>query len=352
MYTAFARSQSSRRKVSERRGTSNEAVTQVKWIGEKPQGPGRPASRYFHCSCVVGGTIVVFGGYDTTRVYNDLYVLDYAANVWKVLQVDGKIPARRAKNAACLVDDKMVLLGGSNGRQEGPSALMDINVFDITLLEWVPWRSQGNIPSSTHSHSANYVRKLQAVVVFGGEQSSAGTSAVVHILFWQDRLWAEVECKGHAPSPRRGHCSCVSADELFVFGGETKQHTRLSDLHILSFKTRTPMWTSVVVNSRSPPATIGATLSYAKGSLLLFGGASQGETFSNDLYVYDRTSNQWSSAHVNHVTPLRLADSVVSIKGMPAPGRFGHSANYTSQGLVVIGGNKHLPLKVYYRLPV
>lgn len=328
------------------------SVKLVKWEGVQPTGPAAPSSRFFHCSCVVGGNIVVFGGYDTRRVHNDIYILDYSSRSWKALTVTGALPSRRAKNTACLMDDRMVLLGGSNGRTEGLRTLIAANTLDITLLEWAPFRSFGDVPSPLHSHSTDYVAHNDSVVVFGGVRSSRYVSGDVHVLRWADKVWTKVECKGQAPGPRKEHGSCSSADAVFVYGGTSKSNEKFSDLYILSFRHLTPTWTLAAVAGRRPPAYVGSTLSFVQGSLLLFGGVSGGTIFVNDLHVYDPRTKTWSVADANHHVPIKLGSSMVSVTGLPAPARFGHSATYTSHGLIVMGGNKHLPLKVYYQLPV
>jgi hypothetical protein len=56
-----------------------------------PEGGGAPAARFDHSSNLVGGTkMVVFGGWNGTDFYNDVFVLDLQIMAWSKPDTTGK----------------------------------------------------------------------------------------------------------------------------------------------------------------------------------------------------------------------------------------------------------------------
>lgn len=113
-----------------------------------------------------------FGGTDGVKWFNDVWCYDPAVNKWAQLDCIGYIPAPREGHAAALVDDVMYVFGG---RTEEGSDLGDLAAFRITTRRWYTFQNMGPSPSPRSGHSMTTVGK--SVVTFGGEPSSAASSA-------------------------------------------------------------------------------------------------------------------------------------------------------------------------------
>ncbi|KAJ1632196.1 hypothetical protein T492DRAFT_868653 [Pavlovales sp. CCMP2436] len=144
------------------------------------------------------------------------------------------------------------------------------------------------------------------------------------------------------PSARSDHgAAAVSADRAYVFGGNGRQDGLLSDLWMLrcdSVATGTAAWELVAPSlEHTPNARFLATLSPVSLSdsahpvgLLLFGGHG-GESFFNDVWLFDMRTITWMML-LPHTA--QAADESVR-----PDARFGHSAiTHNSNSEVVIFG--------------
>jgi N-acetylneuraminic acid mutarotase len=78
-------------------------------MGDQPAPP--PRAR--HTATVIGeGKILVFGGLDRRKRYNDVWVLDTMQKTWTCVVPEGKAPSPRAHHSATLVDNVLWVLGG------------------------------------------------------------------------------------------------------------------------------------------------------------------------------------------------------------------------------------------------
>lgn len=112
-----------------------------------------------------------FGGTNGFQWFNDVWCYDPTTNLWTQLDCIGYIPIPREGHAAAIVDDVMYIFGG---RTEEGSDLGDLAAFRISSRRWYTFQNMGPSPSPRSGHSMTAVGK--AVVVVGGEPSSAATS--------------------------------------------------------------------------------------------------------------------------------------------------------------------------------
>ena len=90
-----------------------------------------PSARASHSACVFEESLVVFGGYGgegkSRRHFNETFVLDCSAWVWRRLLVQGPLPAARSSHQAQLVHGRMFVFGGANARE----SLADVWCLDL-----------------------------------------------------------------------------------------------------------------------------------------------------------------------------------------------------------------------------
>ncbi|CAL9686610.1 unnamed protein product [Knipowitschia caucasica] len=168
-------------------------------------------------------------------------------------------------------------------------------------------------------------------VLFGGETSSQN--------YCKDRLWKlelgkdfwfPVDCSGseHVPPCAGGHSATYDPDSnsLYVYGG-LGEGLSYSILYVLN--TLTWRWTLVKTQGNVPTLAYHSAAFY-KRELFVFGGvkpsSSSGErNCSNALYIFNPEFGLWYQPIVEGDKPLP---------------RFGHSATFLSQKLVIFGGRK------------
>ena len=88
------------------------------------QGSARPARRAFHSATAVDGRVVLFGGAARREgaaevYYQDTWLYVDADRTWREVEMAGAVPAGRAAHSACLIEPggSIVVFGGTNGQR-------------------------------------------------------------------------------------------------------------------------------------------------------------------------------------------------------------------------------------------
>ncbi|KAA0155837.1 hypothetical protein FNF28_06675 [Cafeteria roenbergensis] len=94
-----------------------------------------PLARTGHGSAAVGSRVLVFGGGQATRVFNDLHCLNTEAWPWRWERVAdmGGVPRPRVAHAVAAVGSAMVVFGGTNHDSDAFGDLYSLDASDIGL---------------------------------------------------------------------------------------------------------------------------------------------------------------------------------------------------------------------------
>eukprot|EP00232_Nephroselmis_pyriformis_P018171 CAMPEP_0182897004 /NCGR_PEP_ID=MMETSP0034_2-20130328/26625_1 /TAXON_ID=156128 /ORGANISM="Nephroselmis pyriformis, Strain CCMP717" /LENGTH=240 /DNA_ID=CAMNT_0025030897 /DNA_START=29 /DNA_END=748 /DNA_ORIENTATION=+ len=158
------------------------------WHWMEVDTPEPPEPRHDHSADLIGGKLVVFGGFRNAewlgrrrgwgRALSDVVVLDLASQTWAHPRVHGSTPtaprsshatattpAPRSSHATAVIGNKLVVFGGTtyrNGPFSGPfrRRYTDLFVLDTSGLEdprdpWVQWASPevgGDVPRGRCDH--------------------------------------------------------------------------------------------------------------------------------------------------------------------------------------------------------
>jgi len=213
------------------------------WEALRPLGAERPEPRSFHAMCSAGGEdghLFVFGGCGASGRLNDLWRYSPLDNEWQCLHAggaagDAPVPRGGAGLVASSDGQRLVLLFGFSGEQQG-----DISVFDVRTREWelLPQeRQKGDVPSarSVFCTAALGGRAL----LFGGEREAsdlghAGAgkfNADLHALDLEDLSWRAARAEGPRLPEARGWTGMapLGPDSLLLFGGLNAHNERLGD---------------------------------------------------------------------------------------------------------------------------
>jgi hypothetical protein len=102
-----------------------------------------PAGRAAHSACLIepGGSIVVFGGTNGQRPFDELWLLHVHSSRWEQLRLPSSLhkPTARSYHSAAVVGGEMLIWGGVRpGRDEGCSisAGSDVHVFSLEKRSW------------------------------------------------------------------------------------------------------------------------------------------------------------------------------------------------------------------------
>jgi hypothetical protein len=303
------------------------------WTQLSPAG-APPGTRAWHSSIYdpVRDRMVVFGGYGSGSIVNDVWALSLAGtSAWSKLTATGLPPSARETHTATYdpVRDRMVVFGGYS-----PSIRNDIWSLSLTATPaWTELTPTGTLPSARAGHCAIYDPLRDRLVLFGGEDGSHVPSNDVWALSLPDvPAWTQLTPTDTPPSARYLHDAIHDPvrDRMLVFGGHhtsTLGSGSLNDVWGLSLG-GVPAWTHLAPTS-APPCTReahSAIYDPLRERMVLFGGWSPDSGNLNDVWALSLAGTPaWTQ-----LTPTG-----------PSPGvRYSHSAIYdpVSDRMVVFGG--------------
>ncbi len=194
----------------------------------------------------------------------------------------------------------------------GPTGDAGIGTLNDTWTwDGVQWTGQGSAsPGPEARERALLVRAANAILLFGGFDDvgpppsvfSPGKSEAVYLFdtwTWNGATWAPMYFASPYPSARADAAGAVVDGTLVLFGGEGPGPTDLGDTWtwdgVLS-----DTWSNPVPSGATPSPRSGASAAALGGSVVLFGGRSNG-TPLGDTWVWDGSS--WTQRMVTGPSP-------------------------------------------------
>lgn len=298
----------------------------LKCDGEVPQ------SRSGHtCALYQNRYLYIFGGFDGSSCFDDLYVLDLETRLWRRIEAGGDRPTGRASHSA--VTDElagvMFIFGGSgshfgytnkrdlcefcfetecwrllsNPAEDTPSARYgqsmvayqqglyvwggthgtnyptDMYRFDLCTKQWEYLITTGDLPCGRYRHQAMVKDDLMYIV--GG--SGINRYGDVFTFHFGTNVWRKVLCSGTDLSDGRyAHSAVLRDGYIYLYGGnDTVRHDDLLQLDL-----ETKVWSRVVVHGKDcPPGRDFHAAVLRKDSMVVFGG-SNGMRRHNDVFEF------------------------------------------------------------------
>ncbi|OSD03716.1 galactose oxidase [Trametes coccinea BRFM310] len=186
-----------------------------------------PPPRRAHTSVLYKNKLWIFGGGNGTHALNDVWTLDLSGGLdrlrWEEVSTHGKKPSARGYHTANLIDNVMVVVGGSDGQQ----CFSDIWCLNLDSLLWSVIRL-----GESHrrlSHTATQVGSY--LFIFGGHD---GANYMQDLLLFNlvSLQYEPRQIAGKPPSVRGYHAACLADSRVFIFGGFNGIEV-FDDVHIL-----------------------------------------------------------------------------------------------------------------------
>mmetsp|Transcript_5502 Transcript_5502/g.3155 ORF Transcript_5502/g.3155 Transcript_5502/m.3155 type:complete len:209 (+) Transcript_5502:333-959(+) len=182
----------------------------------------------------------VFGGWDGTTYFNDLYLLNLEKMTWKMPHTSGQAPYPRCGHAAVLVGTKLLIHGGfyfneakyrTAGAMYGTalreSYLGDLRVLDTTTLVWGRILTGGLPPLPRMGHTL--IMSGSLLIMLGGwtlesnstkkSQSGSGDCEYFRVVNSVSMEWDYGAYMGASPLARFGHTATPIGPHILLFGG-------------------------------------------------------------------------------------------------------------------------------------
>ncbi|KAJ2753575.1 hypothetical protein GGI19_003041 [Coemansia pectinata] len=256
----------------------------------------RPPKMRSHTLTVIGSQVFVFGGWNNSVCYNDVYVLDTETMFWSKMHTSGdEVPPCRAHTATA-VGSRLFVFGGGDGTQY----FADLYVLDTKSYVWTKARPAGVAPSPRRTHTCFHYNGY--VYLFGGGDGHKALNDL-----WRVRAeptaqntfeWEEVETKGGRPFPRGYHTSTLVGNQVVVFGGSDGQEC-FGDTSLLNLDSME--WSHVSID---PPLTRLAHSATLVGMYLFVICGHDGADYSSQVLMLKLDTLRWETRAIYGSAPI------------------------------------------------
>ena len=199
---------------------------------------GVPPGRYGHGAVVHGDLLYVFGGQGQFGCLNDLWVFDFVACTWTLVDVIGDPPPSRTGHCMCISDNVLFVFAGKDV-QPGQDVVIynDLYGFDLAESEWLTIDTQWKHPVGGDA-CAMAARNSTLYILSPNETSIEMVVWVLQLSAAGTPRWTMVARAGQVPSPRTSFLSCVYGANWIVHGGRVLlQDDVLGDTYVFHFPT-------------------------------------------------------------------------------------------------------------------
>ena len=201
--------------------------------------------------------LVVFGGNYQNKYLNSLYILDILADgsvqKWNKPVTMGTTPQPRAGHTCTYMPSsgtRMVMFGGFDGKK----CFNDVHTFCMMTFTWVTVEVNGTPPTPRSGHSATLISNRYWLI--HGGCSDGVFLADTHILDLQTTTWLPPPViLGVAHVPRFHHTSSLVCNQVIIYGG-CSAGALLNDVTALDVSSLLPVKPETPLPLPGPPTVL------------------------------------------------------------------------------------------------
>ncbi|XP_062823192.1 multiple epidermal growth factor-like domains protein 8 [Anolis carolinensis] len=256
------------------------SIAERRWTqmlaGTEDRGPG-PNPRYFHAAAYVPSAKAMFllGGLTADGVASDFWLLNLTTLQWRLIP-DPSIPAVAGHTLTARRGSSLLLIGGYSPENGFNKKLLE---YDVQSEGWRSGNQAGTPPTGLYGHSAVYHEATDAVYVFGGHRfhvEMVSASAELYSLYYPNLTWSLLApSQGPKPLAHFFHVAAVLKDTMVVIGGRTEHENFTNHLFFYQLNCNTwilPNSTAGAVVGEPLRASIAHAVASVGGRLFLSGG--------------------------------------------------------------------------------
>lgn len=202
----------------------------LKWYSIS-ESSAKPDGRWGHSCCLVGGRyLVIVGGLQCGRIFNDTWVFDLETRKWAKCLVSGDIPSPRWGHSGTLISgNTIIFLGGREGAK--PVALNEYHTLDLKTMTWRRGGTVKPSPKSRYAHGALCISGLPTSPNLPFFQPSVNNSNPNFPTFNPIRLRTDIDTSDIPPPPAPDMESPPKT--VLVFGGHGGRTRYYADTHLI-----------------------------------------------------------------------------------------------------------------------
>ena len=239
-----------------------------------------------------GNNLAVFGGYTTTNL-NTLTIMHIEDNctLVNIFNIAESIsPSPRLSHTIVQINYKLFMFGG----YEQSNYYGDLWAYDTIKHEWIFMSTTGSSPTPRAYHAS--ASSGDALLIWGGEDYSG----LLNDFFIYNSLtsnWMEIIPSSNTiPSNRKGACMMTNVPFIYIFGGETPFESS-NELWQYSFLTNLY---SIVSYYDTQLAYANCQI-FSSDSILIYCGYIVKNYIFNNAIIYIFSKNQWSTYPLNNI---------------------------------------------------
>ncbi|KFP08465.1 F-box only protein 42 [Calypte anna] len=230
----------------------------IQWESRTYPYPGTPITqRFSHSACYYDAnqSMYVFGGCTQSScnaAFNDLWRLDLNSKEWIRPLASGSYPSPKAGATLVVYKDLLVLFGGWT--RPSPYPLHQPERFFDEIHTYSPSKNWWNCIVTTHGpppmagHSSCVIE--DKMIVFGGSLGSRQMSNDVWVLDLEQWAWSKPNISGPSPHPRGGQSQIVIDNEtILILGGCGGPNALFKDAWLLHMHTNPWTWQPLKVEN-------------------------------------------------------------------------------------------------------
>jgi N-acetylneuraminic acid mutarotase len=228
----------------------------------------------------------------TEASYSLTFIGTTPPDIWEELTTNTS-PEERCDSAIAFADDySEVFIFGGRIDISVPINADDTWKYNIDLNQWEQLSPIGNPPARRASSMAYIGNDI--ILLFGG--LGDGDTRLNDI--WEYNIvnneWTELYPSGSIPTARSNSgMTAIGDNKLMIYGGSIDGSTYSDEIWVYDYNTNE--WTEQIPSSTTnPPARSGKGLVYTgNDKVMLFGGSGGYPDYYNDLWEYDITTKEW-----------------------------------------------------------
>lgn len=234
-------------------------------------------------------------------------------------------PKGREGHSMSAYKNLLIIYGGCESGGEENDPFEDVWVVDIDTRTWSKPITAGRKPEAREGHAAGVIRNYMLIYGGSGQENLLANIFSFNLTTFE---WKELEQQGAVMGPRESMGSTVVGDNMYIFGGNTNEHScendeYTDDLFMISLKNNTALVKKIMPSGSIPPKRLSHSLNNLSNKyLILFGGESFSQAL-NDIWVFDLDKNLWHEIKPQNSISARIAhvcycykDSVFVFGGM------------------------------------